>query len=136
MSISVNYIYCDESRQSKDRYMVLGGIIMNKGDIPQFNETMKKFRAEENMNAELKWSKVSSQKLNEYKRFVDYFFALNNTDNIHFHSIIIDNHQVIIESSTKETRSWASINSFTSCCFIVLEKCIVTKTNLFDLQFT
>ncbi len=30
------------SFESKDRYMVLGGIIMNKGDIPQFNETMKK----------------------------------------------------------------------------------------------
>jgi hypothetical protein len=90
----VYHIYCDESRQSKDRFMVLGGIVMNVSDIPRFSETMKKFRKEQKMNAELKWSKVSNQKLNEYKRFIEYFFALNNTDNIHFHCLIIDNHQV------------------------------------------
>jgi hypothetical protein len=90
----VYHIYCDESRQTKDRFMVLGGIIMDIGEIPAFDSTMKKFREEQKMSAELKWSKVSGQKLNEYKRFVEYFFALNDTDNIHFHCLIIDNHQV------------------------------------------
>jgi len=46
------------------------------------------------MFAELKWTKVSNQKLPEYKRFVEYFFALNNTDKLHFHSIILDNHKI------------------------------------------
>lgn len=74
---------------------------MSRQDIPKFNETMKKYRLEQNMNAELKWSKVSSQKLNEYKRFVDYFFALNNTGLIHFHSMIIDNHQINYKKYSK-----------------------------------
>lgn len=90
----VYHIYCDESRQSKDRYMIIGGIIIPLSEVSLFNETMKQYRLEQKMFAELKWSKVSNQKLGEYKRFIDYFFALNNTDKLHFHSIIIDNHQV------------------------------------------
>lgn len=74
--------------------MVLGGIIIKASNIEAFNSTMLKFRQEENMNSELKWSKVTSQKLKEYKRFVDFFFALNNTDKLHFKSLIIDNHSV------------------------------------------
>ena len=67
---------------------------MDTDDIPKFNSTMQKFRKEQNMSAELKWSKVSIQKLTEYKRFIEYFFALNNTDNIHYHCLIVDNHQI------------------------------------------
>jgi len=90
----VYHIYCDGSRQSKDRFMVLGGLMLDAEEIERFNQTMQKFRLETNMFAELKWTKVSEQKLLEYKRFVDYFFALNNTDMLHFHCIIVDNHQV------------------------------------------
>lgn len=87
-------IYCDESRQSKDRYMVLGGLIIPAREVEIFNATMKNFREEQKMFSELKWTKVSNQKIKEYKRFVDYFFALNNSDKLHFHCIIVDNHQV------------------------------------------
>lgn len=90
----IYHIYCDESRQSKDRFMVIGGIIIPSDSVNEFSQTMQKFRTEQKMFAELKWSKVTNQKLSEYKRFVEYFFALNNTDNLHFHCIIIDNHQV------------------------------------------
>ena len=90
----IYHIYCDESRQSKDRFMVIGGTIIPSGNVEQFNKTMQKYRTEQKMFSELKWSKVTNQKLAEYKRFVEYFFALNNTDNLHFHCIIIDNHQV------------------------------------------
>ena len=55
---------------------------------------MQKYREEQNMHSELKWSKVTNQKYKEYQRFIDYFFALNNTDNLYFRSIVIDNHQV------------------------------------------
>lgn len=90
----IYHIYCDESRQSKDRFMVIGGTIIPSDNVEQFNKTMQKYRNEQKMFSELKWSKVTNQKLTEYKRFVEYFFALNNTDNLHFHCIIIDNHQV------------------------------------------
>jgi len=90
----VYHIYCDESRQSKDRYMVLGGLIIPATNVDIVNDTMEKFRKEQKMFSELKWTKVSNQKLKEYERFVEYFFALNNNDKLHFHCIIIDNHKV------------------------------------------
>jgi len=101
----MNYhIYCDESRQTKDRYMVIGGIIIPEENVDIFNQTMEKFRQEENMRAELKWSKVTNQKLAKYLRFVDYFFALNNTDKLHFHATIIDNHRMDYKRFSKGDR--------------------------------
>jgi hypothetical protein len=88
------HIYCDESRQTKDRYMVLGGLILDAENVAEFHATMAKFRRECRMFAELKWGKVSSMKLEEYRRFIDYFFALNDTEHVHFHSLIIDTSQL------------------------------------------
>ena len=45
------------------------------------------------MKAELKWSKVSDQKSEEYQALVELFFALNNSNIVHFHSIVFDSHQ-------------------------------------------
>jgi hypothetical protein len=88
------HIYCDESRQTKERFMVLGGIMARAASIERIENTMRLFRTKHNMFAELKWTKVSNQKVEEYKSFVNLFFALNNSDIVQFHSIIIDNHQV------------------------------------------
>lgn len=88
------YIFCDESRQSQHRYMILGGIIINSKYLATFNDTMKNFRVQYNMNSELKWTKVSRSKLEEYKKFIDHFFALNDTDYLHFHCLILDTHQI------------------------------------------
>lgn len=93
MSDSLLHIYCDESRQCADRYMILGGILIEASSMDTFNSTMAKFRTSEKMGSELKWSKVSKQKLKEYKTFVDFFFAMTNTDVMHFKSLTIDNHQ-------------------------------------------
>lgn len=90
----VYHIYCDESRQSEHRFMALGGLIIRADNVANFNATMAKYRGETRMHAELKWTKVSAQKLPEYKRFIDYFFALNNANQVHFHCLMIDNHQV------------------------------------------
>lgn len=87
-------IFADESRQSKDRFMVLGGLIVEQSALPEIEATIKKFRTETGMFAELKWTKVTNQKVAEYKRLVEYLFALLNTDILHFHCITIDNHQV------------------------------------------
>jgi len=42
----------------------------------------------------MKWSKVSNAYLAKYKDMVDLFFTLNNQDEIHFHSLIADNHRL------------------------------------------
>ncbi len=73
--------------------MVLGGVIIPEPNIKNVHATLRKYRDEENMHAELKWTKVTNQKVAKYVRFVDYFFALNNKDQLHFHSLILDSHQ-------------------------------------------
>jgi len=90
----IHHIYCDESRQTKDRYMVLGGIIIPQDNVDDFNRTMVKYRADEKMTSELKWSRISNQYQDKYKKFIDYFFALNNNDKIHFKSLIVDTTQL------------------------------------------
>src|SRR5260370_20558605 len=89
----IHHIYCDESRQSDERFMVLGGIIIPEASIEIVRDTMRKYRDTEHMHAELKWTKVTNQKIAKYMTFVDYFFALNNKNKVHFHSMIFDSHE-------------------------------------------
>jgi hypothetical protein len=86
------HIYCDESRQTADRYMVIGGVILTREMEAQFAQTMSLYRSGNNMNAEIKWSKVSNQKQKEYQALVDLFFSLNCA--IHFKAIVIDTHEI------------------------------------------
>lgn len=60
------HIYCDESRQTADRYMVIGGLITERKNEAAFLQAMQLFRQSYNMHSELKWTKVSNQKLKEY----------------------------------------------------------------------
>lgn len=87
-------VFCDESRQAAERFMVLGGIVIPKTLLQVFNDSMALFRDQQRMHAELKWQKVSNQKLSEYRCFVDHFFALNNSKQAYFNSLIVDSHQV------------------------------------------
>ena len=40
----VYHIYCDESRQSKDRFMIIGGLIIDAPEIARFTATTRRKR--------------------------------------------------------------------------------------------
>jgi len=82
----------DESGISNHRFTVVGAICLQSAFIPQVHASIQQFRDNHNMHSELKWAKVSNQKLSEYKALVEYFFALNNLNILQFHCIIFDNH--------------------------------------------
>lgn len=89
-----DYIFiADESGISNDRFTLVGGLCMHRDTYQRVYETLEAFSEKHNMKSELKWSKVSNQKLEEYKALVDCFFALNNTNHLQFHSICFDSHQ-------------------------------------------
>lgn len=88
----IYHIYCDESRQTQDRYMVFGGIITTAKNVELFDKAMQLYREGQNMMAEIKWGKVSDKKLNEYKALIDLFFSLN--DALHFKSIVFDTYLI------------------------------------------
>lgn len=83
----------DEAGISNDRYTVVGGLCMHRKTLEKTCETLQEYRELHNMKAELKWQRVSNQKADEYKALADYFFAMNNANYIHFHSIVFDSHQ-------------------------------------------
>ncbi len=86
------HIYCDESRQTADRYMVIGGLITVRENEELFLQTMNLYRQSNKMLSELKWTKVSDQKLNEYSALIDLFFSVNRA--FHFKSIVVDTQEI------------------------------------------
>lgn len=72
---------------------MVGGIVMRSKTLSDAYDTLREYRIRHNMHSELKWSKISNQKVSEYKALVDYFFALNNVNRVHFHCICFDSHQ-------------------------------------------
>jgi len=86
------HIYCDESRQTADRYMVIGGLISTRENEASFAQTMNLYRQSNKMFSEIKWTKVSDQKLKEYLALVDLFFSVNQA--FHFKAIVIDTQEI------------------------------------------
>lgn len=86
----IYYIFCDESGIGSHRYMTIGGVLLNKNSYNDINDTFDKGRQQLNMTSELKFSKITSQKINEYLAFSNYIFSLIDNDYIHFRCIVID----------------------------------------------
>jgi hypothetical protein len=85
--------FADEACISQDRFTVVGGVCIHRNNIPIVRKNLSAYRNKFNMTSELKWSKISNQKIEEYKALVDYFFWLNSSDIVHFHSLIFDSHK-------------------------------------------
>lgn len=85
--------FADEAGISQDRFTVVGGFCVRKAMIPQIHASIEAYRERHNMKAELKWSRISNQKCEEYKALVELFFALNNANQVHFHALVFDSHQ-------------------------------------------
>lgn len=66
---------------------------MPRANIQHILTNMAAYRKKFNMTKELKWTKITDAKLCEYRHLVEYFFAMNNVNACHFHSIIFDNHK-------------------------------------------
>lgn len=64
-------ITCDISgKTSKDRYLVFGTSWIPKEQLPQYEKAVSFFRIKNRFWGELKWSKISPQKIKEFKNFL------------------------------------------------------------------
>lgn len=89
-SIDISEIYIDETSQNKHEYLILGGLILHKDCVDQFNSMIARARLPELPFGELKWEKVSRSKLPAYKRVVDAFFdGQAGCLPMEFHSIVV-----------------------------------------------
>ena len=88
-------LYIDESSQTKHRYLVLGGLIIEAVLTSSLEQELFSARLPDLPAGELGWTKVSRTKLDAYRRFVDVFF--NNRYRLRpleFHTLVVDMHRV------------------------------------------
>lgn len=83
------YFFCDESGLTKDRFLVISGIVICEACLERIHRGIQSFREVHRMWSELKWEKISDQKENEYRYLIDYFFHLNQRGLLDFHSLIV-----------------------------------------------
>ena len=118
------HIYCDESRQVEDRYMVFGGIVVSDNSYSLVESAILKTREKTGLYGELKWTKVSNQRYEGYQEFIDTFFHLARQGHLAFKSVIFDTANIDYQtnqSHEKEVgfyRLWYQflINSFREYC--------------------
>lgn len=83
-------IYMDESSQTKNRYLVIGGISLASSDVRAANEALARVRLPQLPHGEMKWGKVSNHKLSAYGRTTKAFFDDPAFAAAHFHSLVVD----------------------------------------------
>lgn len=84
-------LYIDESSQTKHRYLVLGGLIIPRSLLDEFERKIREARLPELPSSEMKWSKVSQAKLPAYKRVTEAFlFPSPTLRQVEFHSLVVD----------------------------------------------
>jgi hypothetical protein len=86
--------FCDESGITQDRFTLVGGLIIPVDEVKNIQIVLKNFREQQGMKKELKWTKITNQKLNEYQSLVGTFFQFNMEDKCHFQCICIDSHKL------------------------------------------
>jgi len=86
------HVYCDESHQTADRYMVIGGVICLRNERPSVLAAIQDYRGKYGMLAELKWTKVSQQKLDAYLALADLVHTQRK--HIHYRAIVIDTSEI------------------------------------------
>lgn len=87
-------IYVDESSQTKNRYLVLGSIILPTSLVPSANASLQAARLPELPNGELKWGKVSKSKYVAYRRYADTFFDSASLDRAKFDTLVVNTSQL------------------------------------------
>jgi hypothetical protein len=95
-------VFIDETSVTGHHYLVIGGIIIARKYHPQFEAEIIRARGDDlpafsrdGEPREMKWTKVSTAKLEAYKRVIDTFFSFANkmpisTAHIDFHCVIVD----------------------------------------------
>lgn len=82
-------VYCDESchlQNDGNDIMIIGGVFCPKHKVKKINKDIRKIKEKYNIiNSEIKWHKVSNNKIDFYKELVEYFFS---NDELKFRCVI------------------------------------------------
>ncbi|MET4127662.1 DUF3800 domain-containing protein [Roseovarius sp. MBR-6] len=88
-------IYCDESchlEHDESTAMGLGSIWTNRSSVRLLSAQLRDIKRRHNANGELKWTKVSTSRIDFYQEVVDWFF---DNDAIHFRALIVPDKRLL-----------------------------------------
>ena len=85
--MAVYHIYSDESSQNSGPFMLYGAVFVPQHRAEALISDISALRARYNWNSEMKWGRVSNNKLHIYKQLVDIFF---DADYCEFHCLVVE----------------------------------------------
>ena len=97
-------VYCDESRHDgcdRNPFMAIGSLWVPQDQKPRISREFRDLCRAEGLRGEVKWSKVSQQRLEAYRRLVDYFIG---TQNLSFRVIVVEQAKVDHETFNQGDR--------------------------------
>lgn len=100
-------IYCDESCHDLTAYhafMSIGGLEVPHTKKAKLSRDLRALMRSRNLNSELKWSKVSNRRLDDYKKIVDFFFE---HPEIRFRALVVEQAKVQLEQYHGKDRELA-----------------------------
>ena len=98
-------IYCDESchlEHDNSNAMTLGAIWCPNNKVPAINKRINEIKANNSIGrcAEMKWNKLTPNKVGAYLDLIDYFF---DDDDLHCRCIVIPNKELLDHTSFNQT---------------------------------
>lgn len=91
--LSATNVYIDESGHTDDpnnNIMVLGALWLSVLQLSLFTDAIRTVKKKYDIasHREIKWTKVSSAKLDYYKELIDVFFAV---EQVNYRAVVINN---------------------------------------------
>jgi Protein of unknown function (DUF3800) len=90
-SVPKYHVYCDESSQTKHRYIVLGALICQASNAPRIAATIEHIIKPHGGTSELKWER---RNLPMYKAVASGFGQMIERGYLHYYALVVDTHQV------------------------------------------
>lgn len=84
------FFYMDESGQTTDRYMCVGGIVINKSRVDEVRTEIERIKHVAGVQSEVKWTNLRKKTLPLYRGLARYFFELLADGKVRFHVIVCD----------------------------------------------
>ncbi|WP_264712014.1 DUF3800 domain-containing protein [Limobrevibacterium gyesilva] len=102
----MQHIYIDESSQTQNRFLVLGGINVPSETVQHLEDEIRRSRLPALPYGEMKWQKVSTSKLDTYKRVSDVVLSPSQGPlrAIEFHSLVVDTRKLKDKTFNKGSR--------------------------------
>lgn len=83
-------LFCDEAGKNTDRYLAVGGLIVNSEGAPSIRREFVSTCARLKISGEVKWNRTKKGNHEKYREIVDLFFRLLAAGHMHFHCLIVD----------------------------------------------